>query len=350
MQCEVLSLDRFESVAADWARLAARYRSAPFLNHDFVKVLVECFAEGNERLVKVTAGADVLALGIFSRRRFTWDTFQPSQSPIGCLVLREGVDWPQLLSVIGRALPGLTLGVGVTQQDPLYCARPADEPALKTLDYITTAAVDVAGSFDDYWNERGKNLRQNLRKQRRKLADEGMTPSLEQVRSRRDVAQAVADYAILENAGWKSDGGTAVSVDNDQGLFYRKVLEALCDGGRGLVCRYRFGDRIVAVDLCIESEDAVVVLKTTYDESIRAYSPAALMREELFRQWWEGGRIRRIEFYGPQMEWHTRWTEQSRTLYHVTWYRWPAVVRGLSRVLQHRRAAPAADASAPSPA
>ena len=333
MHCEVVGLDQFDQMKGDWTRLALRYRGAPFLGHDFVKVLIKFFATGTERLVKVVSDGELMAIGVFTRRRLAWETFQPSQLPIGCLLTSEGIVWPQLLEAIGRALPGITLGVGVTQQDPLYCRRPADNGAVSTLDYITTAAIDVAGSFDDYWNQRGKNLRQNLRKQRRKLGDDAVVTRLEVLRDAADMAEGVADYGRLENAGWKAGGGTAVSNDNAQGQFYRKALQRLCEQGRGMVCRYRFGEQIVVVDLCIESEDAVVVLKTTYDESIRAFSPAALMREELFRQWWEAGRIKRIEFYGPQMEWHTRWSHQSRTLYHVTWYRWPTLVRAGSRLM-----------------
>ena len=30
-----------------------------------------------------------------------------------------------------------------------------------------------------------------------------------------------------------------------------------------------------------------------------------------------------VEFYGKLMEWHTRWTDHVRTLYHINYYRWP---------------------------
>ena len=45
------------------------------------------------------------------------------------------------------------------------------------------------------------------------------------------------------------------------------------------------------------------------------------MRHEYFRQIFDGGRIRRVEFYGKVMEWHRRWTDDVRTLYHVNCYR-----------------------------
>lgn len=65
-----------------------------------------------------------------------------------------------------------------------------------------------------------------------------------------DIAQAIADYGLLESAGWKAEGGTAIHPDNAQGRFYRAMLENFCRQGRGRVYRYRFDDKVVAVDLC----------------------------------------------------------------------------------------------------
>jgi Acetyltransferase (GNAT) domain len=60
---------------------------------------------------------------------------------------------------------------------------------------------------------------------------------------------------------------------------------------------YRFGERVVAVDLCIESASVPVPLKTTYDESVRGLSPSSLLRQEAYRHVFEERRVRRFEFY-----------------------------------------------------
>ena len=62
------------------------------------------------------------------------------------------------------------------------------------------------------------------------------------------------------------------------------------------------------------------------------------MRHDEFEAWWGEGRYKRIEFYGKTMEWHTRWTDQQRTLYHVTAYRWPWL-RGVHEQVNRHRAA-----------
>jgi CelD/BcsL family acetyltransferase involved in cellulose biosynthesis len=351
MRCETLPIDRFDQVAPDWDLLATRYARAPFMGSAFVRASLRHFSSGNERIVVITDAQGPAAIGVFVRRRGMWETFQPSQSPMGALVTREVVGLGDLLEVVGRGCGALATGAAATQQDPLFCERPTPSAGhLATLDYIQTASVAMVGSFDEYWNARGKNLRQNLRKQRRKLQDEGVRTTLEVLTSPSSVAQGLADYAALETAGWKAGGGTAIGLDNAQGRFYAEMLDAYCSAGRGKICRYRFGDRVVVVDLCIESDDTLVVLKTTYDESIHGYSPAALMREELFQQWWQEGRLKRIEFYGPAKDWHLRWTDEVRTMYHVNWYRWPALMRTASSLGQRLRPRPAAKAQATQPA
>jgi hypothetical protein len=106
------------------------------------------------------------------------------------------------------------------------------------------------------------------------------------------------------------------------------MLEAFCRRGKGSIYRYWFGERLAAMDLCIEDGDTLIVLKTSYDESLPSgLSPTQLMREEAMRRLFDDGRIRRIEFYGRVMDWHLRWTEQVRTMYHVNYYRWPGLRR-----------------------
>jgi CelD/BcsL family acetyltransferase involved in cellulose biosynthesis len=188
------------------------------------------------------------------------------------------------------------------------------------MNYIDTAWVDIDQPFETYWEARGKNLKTNMRKQRAKLQLENTGLSLECVTSPKAVAFAIADFGALESMGWKGAGGTAVHPSNAQGRFYCKMLENFCTLGRGRIYRYRFNDKVVAMDLCIETEGLITILKTAYDESFKAVSPSTLMRQDEFQELFGENQFTRIEFYGKVMEWHRRWTDNARTLYHLTAY------------------------------
>ena len=305
---------------------ALNHSGNPALEPRFVLPLLEHFGDGTELLATASAGAEPLAMAILGRTApGCWQTFQPSQMPLGPWLQQPGLAPAELVHGLFPALPGFPLLIGITQLDPEILARPASTPSLATLDYIRTARITVAGSFEAYWEARGKNLRHNMKRQRARLEKEGVKTRLEVLTARQDIEKAITDYGLLESAGWKAAGNTAIAADNVQGRFYRSMLEGFAADGKARVYRYRFNERIVAVDLCIVGAGTLIILKTTYDEAYKAVSPAFLMREEAFRKIFDNKEVERIEFYGKVMEWHTRWTDEIRTMYHVNRYRWPAI-------------------------
>ena len=339
MKWHVVPASRFAGHIEEWTRLHREGPASPLLAADFVLPLLEHFATGGELLAICRQDGQTLAMAVLAPGgRARWQTFQPAQAPVGIWLQGPGLDSAALGAALVRALPGFALVLGLTQCDPELYPRPPDAGCAQTLDYILTARISARGDFAQYWEGRGKNLRSNLKKQRARLEREGIAPRLEVLRAPEAVAAAVADYGNMESTGWKAGGGTAVHADNAQGRFYRDMLQAFCSRGAGSIYRYWFGERLVASDLCIEGPDCIVVLKTAYDESVdKALSPTLLMREEETRHLFEQGRVKRIEFYGKVMEWHLRWTDEVRTLYHLNTYRWPAL-RSWHRRLQARAA------------
>jgi len=334
MSWTLLPASQFSAYAERWQQLNTEAAKSPLLAPDFVQPLLTEFGHGKELFAYCEQDGQMQAMAIVSPRgRGVWETFQPSQAPIGMWLHRPELDLQPLLTGLMRELPGFPLSLCLTQLDPELVSRPAEAKHVRTLNYIETARITIGGSFDEYWNARGKNLRSNLKKQRAKLQKDGVTTRMQVNRAPEDVAAGIADYGRLESAGWKASGGTAIHPDNAQGRFYRGMLEAFCRCDAGRIYRYWFDDQLVAMDLCVEGADSIIILKTTYDESVpNSLSPTLLMREEACRQLFEEGRFNKIEFYGKVMEWHRRWTEEIRTMYHVTGYRWP-VLLGLRDML-----------------
>ena len=331
----------FRRHAEQWRSFNAATAASPLLEPEFVLALLDAF--GDERILFGMCQHDGQTLAmtlLLPRRGGTWEAYQPSQAPVSMWMQRADVPLEALLRSLLRSLPGLPLMLGLSQRDPKLQPRPQDSELTRTLDYIRTAHIDIVGSFDDYWAARGKNLRSNLKKQRNKLAKDGVVTRLQIDRLPEQMAAAVADYGRLESSGWKLQRGTAVSPDNEQGRFYRHMLEGCARRGAACVYRYWFDAQLVAMDLCIEDRDCLIVLKTTYDESVGGnLSPTLLMREECCRQLFAQASLRRLEFYGKVMEWHTRWTDEVRTMYHINHYRWPGLIH--LHTLARRRAAQA---------
>ncbi|HUY04948.1 MAG TPA: GNAT family N-acetyltransferase [Rhodocyclaceae bacterium] len=320
---QLAPISAFAELAPAWDGLNRAMGGLPILESRFLRPALEQFADGCERIFwHGSAEAPDCMCILRPKTGLSWESFQPSQMPLGPFLLKPGADFPGLVAGLLRRLPGFPLGLGLSQHDPSAIPRPLAGGALRTMDYIQTASLPIRGSFDAYWDARGKNLRQNMRKQRKQLAADHIQTRLELITDPGRVGWAIEAYARLEVAGWKSGVGTAVAGDSAQGRFYRRMLEQFCSVGCGRIYCYWFDDRLAAMDLCVAGGGALVILKTSYDESLaKSLSPAFLMREESFRLMFEQGEFDRVEFYGRVMNWHLRWTDQLRTLYHANAYR-----------------------------
>lgn len=332
---------------ADWDRLNDDRLGLPFLTSSAVTAALDVFGSGRELLVVARRGGRPVAMAVLAPQgRWQWATFQPSQMPLGSWAAERGITLDDLARHMLRALPGPALALSFSQVDPRQAERASDAVDNRHDDYIPTSWLEVSGAFEAYWAQRGKNLRQNMRKQRNKLAADGIDASMQVLRSEHEMSPALQRYGQMESTGWKASQGTAIHPDNDQGRFYLRLLQDAARRGEALVTEYRFGDSTVAMNLGLLRRGELVVLKTTYDESIgKALSPASLLREDELQAFFGGEEVRRIEYYGRTMDWHTKLTEQQRTLYHLTTYRWPWLKSLAER--RRRKAEAAAAASAP---
>ena len=340
MTWNLVPATEFATHSQQWRQLNADTVRSPLLELEFIEPLLREFCSGKELLAwyEVDGKPDVMAI-LTPNGRLGWATFQPSQAPIGLWLERPGVDLDRVLGELIGKLPGFPLVLGLVQRDPALAPRPADDGRLQTIDYVDTSKITLHGSFEDYWASRGKNLRSNMKKQRAKLLKEGVVARMECSRAPEQMAAAIADYGRLESAGWKAEIGTAIAPDNAQGRFYLSMLEGFCRRGAATANRYWFDDKLVAMNLCIEGDGCMIILKTTYDESVSSqFSPAFLMLEETCQQLYAEQRFNRLEFYGKVMEWHRRWTDEVRTMYHVNRYRWSALL-SMHTMMKNRAAA-----------
>jgi len=344
---ELCGPDALCNRAAEWDSLVHRARYPAFMRAQFLHHAIGSFGCEGGRLALGWAGAQLLAGGLLvPAGRFQWSTFQPSQLPLGAFVMTPGLQWDVVLPSILEALPAWSTSLGITQQDPRLVDRPMSGRHIDTLDYVATGWIDVAGSFEEFWQARGKNLRQNLKKQRRRLEEQEGLLSFEFIEHPDAVEAALFDFARLESSGWKAAEGTAITVDNAQGSFYRSVLRDFANQGAGFALRLALNGRPIAIDFGVRDDESMVILKTTYDETLKNLSPAQLLHEQAFEYIFRHRLVSRIEFYGRLMEWHQRWSDRSRMLYHVNYDRSPLVRRTwelLKRVRGgwHRRRSPA---------
>ena len=141
---------RSPETAAAWNRLNAMRGDLPFLDSRAIVAALEEFGSRKEQLlVAHDADGPVAQFVLVPKGNLRWETFQPSQIPLGAWVASPDRPLEALALDLVRRPLGLCLSVSLTQTDPLVAVRAADSPFCRTDDYIDTAWLDIAGSFAD---------------------------------------------------------------------------------------------------------------------------------------------------------------------------------------------------------
>lgn len=323
------------TLAALWNEVNANGTRQVFLDAEAVACALKHFGKGDERLFVGRGGGQTQCMAILTKTgAMRWSTFQPSQLPLGTFLIAPSAGLATIADSLLRSLPGVALILSITQIDSRYVQRPPNTATLRLDDYIETGWIELTGSFDEYWAARSKNLRQNMRKQLNRLEAEGIRTEIRAIREPDQIAAAVGRYGELESAGWKAESGTAVHPRNSQGKFYSELLTSQASQGNALVYEYWLDGHLAASNLCMERDKSLVILKTTYNEAFGQFSPAFLLRQAQIQSAYQQGDINRLEFYGRKRDWHTRWTDHFREIYHATVYR-NALIK---RLAESRRA------------
>jgi len=344
------ALDVFHQYRDQWDALNLAQNNHILLDSGFVAALLHNFPSRNV-ILGINDDSRNPAMALMERKApGVWETFQRYCAPLGLILYGAGVSAEENLVSLMRSLPGYTIQLGVLQQDPdcsgLSLGNGCDW--VEKLDYIQTARIPLDGTFEEYWAAREGRLRKNNDRLRRRMAEKGLRLDFTIIRDPAGVGEAIAEFGRLEAKGWKAKEGTAVSVDNDQGRFYRALLEDFCARGEGVIYQLLIDGQVVAMDICVTRGEMLVLLKTAYDEDLSVYSPAFLLREDIIRELFSGGQVRNFEFYGPLAEYQLRWTRDIRTLYHLTCFRhrWVRSARDLvKRMRTHQPAAAVLEAA-----
>jgi len=327
------ALPSFEKSHAQWDRLNNDRGGHILLDSRFLDCLLRHFGQ-RDVFLGIREGAPGGMALVWRKSPAVWETFQPSQAPLGLIVTGKGGDTEDAVQSLIQSLPGYALQVSLLHLDPDYqpFSVTNDHGRADRLDYIRTARISLEGTFEEYWRLREGRLRKNNDRLRRRMAEKGLRLEFVIVSEPAEIAEAIREYGRLEAKGWKAQEGTAVAADNVQGRFYRDLLESFCASGEGAVYQLRIDGKVVASDICLFRDDTIILLKTSYDEEWSVYSPAFLLREDVVRHLYAGGVVKRYEFYGPLMDYQLRWTNEVRTLHHLTYYR-HSWVRTLKRIV-----------------
>lgn len=337
-----------ESIAQEWDDLADRVGASPFMRPGWMTAWWRAFGRGD--LVIVTARRDGRLTGVLPLERLgralsaLANHHSPSYGPIAedraatrALAERTLGEMPSRLELFMLGDQDEIIG------ELLRAGNGARHPALSRV-IRRTPYLSVDSHSDGALASLGRRGRKELRRQRRRLEDQGAV-ELEIIRDQAALEQAFGDLLALEGSGWKVERGTAIASQPRTRDFYREI--ATWAAARGYLALFFLtvdGPRI-AVDLCLEDAGVRYMLKGGFGTAYASVSPGNLLRAENLTQGFAAG-MTRIELGGGSDAYKLRWTSATVPFCQVQIFssraRRPAAAPGSST---HTRCQPRADSA-----
>ena len=326
----VNAVDEFSSYRENWQCLCKETASNhPLLQVDFVEPLIKYFAPNNLLLgLKGISGQDGMAL-LHQKYVGVWETFAPGPAPLSLAMLRTkaGEAINSSISSMVKSLPGYAILIGFYRLDPdlLTVKMLKNNGHTETLPYIDTIRIPIDIPFNEYWDQRSRNLKRDIVKKFRRIEQQGIHLDFRELRQPEEMCTGVKIYGGLESSGWKGEADTSVHINNCRGRFYAKMLERFARRQAASIYQLLFDGQVVASMLAIRGSGMAILLKTTYDEGMARFSPGWLMMYEIHKKLFSSQDVVAIEHYGNATQKLRQWGGNVRTIYHLNYYRWPLV-------------------------
>lgn len=311
----MVAVESPDAVTAEWAALAERSASDPFLHPDWCLAWRDAFAPG--RLAVATfrdetglrAVAPVLRVG--STLRFAVNEHVPWA---GVLADRPGSADDLVAGLIRMGTTRLRVGP-IDLDGALASAlrRGAAAARCRILEHEVRrspvvdlrGAGDVAGLLD-------ARVRKDLRRRRRRLDELGEV-TLTLHGGGPDLAARLDEAFDVERRQWKGTAGTAIVSDPRTAAFYSRIATSAARRGELQLAVLRVDGRAVAVALDLVHRQVLYGLKAAFDPEFARFSPGQLMTGEVLADAARRG-IARYEFLGGAEPYKMRWTSEAHRL------------------------------------
>ncbi|MEM7283563.1 MAG: GNAT family N-acetyltransferase [Pseudomonadota bacterium] len=317
-QVEVVPIREFDSYKRDWDRLSQELTNThPLFDSSFVAPLIDSFANDDDKLAVVRSGDEATAILPLSRGTLSWQSWLPAQTQVSPVLIRE-------IPSLFQFGPGVSLSFDLMCQDPRYSPwldRLTHDYASTSLVHSTTMSIDLAGSFDDYWKQRSRNLRDNMKRKFKKPRKADVEVTMKVVTHPDDMRAAIEAYGELESAGWKAKQNTNVSINNKQGKFYLSVLTNFAEKQQAAVYELYLNENLGASKLTIANDLMIINLKKAYNESLSEFSPGRLLDYLQLKREFERKKHQVMEFYTNATRDQLSWSTNSRNIAHYTLFR-----------------------------
>jgi len=311
---------RTPEVVERWARLAEDMEAAPFVHPGWIQAWSDAFGR-DVTVATVERDGDLVALmpvvvagdGVSTAT----DWHVPFTEAIA-------VDSPALVSLFKgieesfkRISADFLLAGSMTE---LIGSIVLERRPHRRLIRQRSPYVNTAGNWDEYIGSRSTKKLRELRRRRRRLAEDLGRVTYAKFDAASDWASALDIGFEIEASGWKGEAGTALISDSATERCYRDLAAWAASRKLLEIGILSAGDRAIAFDLSLCDGRSVWLLKTGFAHDLGSYAPGMQIRFDAIADVFKRG-LDSYEFTGDAEPWKDEWTELTRPVVLIDAFR-----------------------------
>ncbi|MES9830444.1 MAG: GNAT family N-acetyltransferase [Candidatus Thiodiazotropha sp.] len=190
--------------------------------------------------------------------------------------------------------------------------------------------VEICSSWDDYFQQLSSRRRQDFRRARRRLSDQGEVSVDFYCPDQTKLNRLLEDVFQVEQANWKGRNKSAVNYRPDLKRFFTVYCRHLCQSGDLFVSTLRLNRQMIAVQLLAQHANRWWVLKIGYDERWAKFSPGMQLMFETIREAFKRN-LTAFELLGTEEKWIDIWPHKTHQFTTLVYF--PFNLRGLGALI-----------------
>lgn len=333
--------DTFASLATEWDTLADRCAAPPFLRPGWFEAWWSAFGRGRLTILAMRRGGRLVAVAPFARRGDKLCSLANVHTPWFQLLAEDDEAERALARALFRGIRQVAVcsldrgGSGASRLDD--AAREAGRLLLWTPLW-RSPYVRLGGDLDALERSLSRKFVADLRRRRRRLADEGAV-SVEIAEGGSRLEELLAEAFRIEPSGWKEARRTAIASRVETRRFYTDLAHWAAPAGVLRLAFLRLDGRPIAFEYALDDTRSYWFLKGGVDPEFRRFAPGKLLAHAMIRYSLERG-LETFEFLGADEPWKQDWRPEHREIgFRHAFGRSPRALAEGSVVAAYRRCA-----------
>jgi CelD/BcsL family acetyltransferase involved in cellulose biosynthesis len=273
------SHERIEPIAREWDDLADRTNAVPWLRPGWIAAWWKAFGAGRLKVLCVRRDGSLAGLVSLYRRAGGLHSTTNAHTPeFGLLAEDREVADELIHALLGGSRRRVSLSfLDSAKPDVGQCRAAAASAGYRLVESTRARSpyLQMRGDWATFEKTLSRNLRQDVRRRRKKLDEIGRV-SVEFCDGRDRLDELLDEGFRVEASGWKGVRGTAIISRPDTRRFYTEIAHWAAGRGWLQLMFLRLDGRPIAFQLDLACQSTVYFLKSGYDPAYRHFAPGKL--------------------------------------------------------------------------